>query len=95
MVEVRIADADGRELGERRQGRLWFRGPSATSGYYRNPAATRELMREENWLDSGDLAYPADGDIYITGRAKDMIIKAGRNMYPTKWRICRTRGGSA
>ncbi|MFZ0522414.1 MAG: AMP-binding protein [Candidatus Acidiferrales bacterium] len=81
-VEVRIADADGRELGERRQGRLWFRGPAATSGYYRNEAATRELMREENWLDSGDLAYAADGDLYITGRAKDMIIKAGRNIYP-------------
>ncbi|MGA8451398.1 MAG: AMP-binding protein [Candidatus Acidiferrales bacterium] len=81
-VEVRIADADGRELGERRQGRLWFRGPAATSGYYRNEAATRELMRQENWLDSGDLAYAADGDLYITGRAKDMIIKAGRNIYP-------------
>jgi fatty-acyl-CoA synthase len=81
-VEVRIVDADGRELGERRQGRLWFRGPAATSGYYHNEAATRELLREENWLDSGDLAYAADGDLYITGRAKDMIIKAGRNLYP-------------
>ncbi|MFZ3333809.1 MAG: AMP-binding protein [Candidatus Acidiferrales bacterium] len=81
-VEVRIVDGDGRELGERRQGRLWFRGPAATSGYYHNEAATRELMREENWLDSGDLAYGADGDLYITGRAKDMIIKAGRNIYP-------------
>jgi 1-acyl-sn-glycerol-3-phosphate acyltransferase len=81
-VEVRIADAEGRELGERRQGRLWFRGPAATSGYYHNEAATRELLRDENWLDSGDLAYEAEGDLYITGRAKDMIIKAGRNLYP-------------
>ncbi|MGA9180414.1 MAG: AMP-binding protein, partial [Candidatus Acidiferrales bacterium] len=81
-VEVRIADADGRELGERQQGRLWFRGPAATSGYYHNDAATREMRREGNWLDSGDLAYWGEGEIYITGRAKDMIIKAGRNIYP-------------
>lgn len=81
-VEVRIVDGDGRELGERRQGRLWFRGPAATSGYYHNETATRELLREGDWRDSGDLAYWADGDLYITGRAKDMIIKAGRNIYP-------------
>ena len=81
-VEVRLVDVDGHDVGERVEGRLWFRGPSATSGYYRHPQATRELMRDGNWLDSGDLAYRADGDLYITGRAKDMIIKAGRNIYP-------------
>jgi 1-acyl-sn-glycerol-3-phosphate acyltransferase len=81
-VEVRIVDADGVNLGERREGRLWFRGPSATSGYYRNPAATRELLRDGDWIDSGDLAYWGEGEIYITGRAKDVIIKAGRNLYP-------------
>ncbi len=81
-VEVRIVNAEGHDLGERREGRLWFRSPSATSGYYKNPAATAALMRDGNWLDSGDLAYWADGEIYITGRAKDVIIKAGRNLYP-------------
>jgi fatty-acyl-CoA synthase len=81
-VEVRIVGVDGRDVGERIEGRLWFRGPSATSGYYRNPKATRELVREGGWLDSGDRAYWADGEIYITGRAKDVIIKAGRNLYP-------------
>jgi fatty-acyl-CoA synthase len=81
-VEVRIVDADGRNLGERQEGRLWFRGPSATRGYYRNPAATRDLLRDGDWIDSGDLAYWGDGEIYITGRAKDVIIKAGRNLYP-------------
>jgi len=79
---VRIVAADGRDLEERVEGRLWFKGPSATSGYYRNPAATRELMRGEGWLDSGDRAYLADGEIYITSRAKDVIIKAGHNLYP-------------
>jgi fatty-acyl-CoA synthase len=81
-VEVRIVDSEGHDLGERREGQLWFRGPSATSGYYRNPEATRELMREGDWLDSGDLAYWGEGELYITGRAKDVIIKAGRNLYP-------------
>jgi fatty-acyl-CoA synthase len=81
-VEVRIVDAEARDLAERAEGRLWFRGPAATSGYYRNPEATRELIQEGGWLDSGDLAYWADGELYITGRAKDMIIKAGRNIYP-------------
>jgi 1-acyl-sn-glycerol-3-phosphate acyltransferase len=78
--EVRIVDAMGRELGERRQGRLQFRGPSATQGYFRNPDKTRELLRGD-WLESGDLAYIAGGDVYLTGRTKDLIIRAGRNVY--------------
>ena len=81
-VSVRIVNTEGGDLPERAEGRLWFRGPAATSGYYRNPAATRELIQEDGWLDSGDLAYWADGELYITGRAKDVIIKAGRNIYP-------------
>jgi fatty-acyl-CoA synthase len=81
-VDVRILGSDGRDADERVEGRLWFRGPSATSGYYRNPDATRALFREGGWLDSGDLAFRADGELYITGRAKDVIIKAGRNLYP-------------
>ncbi|MGA3298913.1 MAG: AMP-binding protein [Candidatus Acidiferrales bacterium] len=81
-VEVRIVDTGGNNLGERQEGQLWFRSPSATSGYYRNPEATRELMRDGDWLNSGDLAYWGEGEIYITGRAKDVIIKAGRNLYP-------------
>ena len=52
------------------------------AGYYRNPEATRELLRDGDWIDSGDLAYWGEGEIYITGRAKDVIIKAGRNIYP-------------
>lgn len=81
-VEVRVITAEGQDAGERTEGRLWFRSPSATGGYYRNPSATGALVRGEGWLDSGDRAYLADGHIYITGRAKDVIIKAGRNLYP-------------
>lgn len=79
--EIRIVDANNREVGERREGRLEFRGPSATAGYYRNDAKTRELIRN-GWLDSGDRAYMANGDIFITGRIKDIIIRAGRHLYP-------------
>ncbi|RLJ65156.1 AMP-binding protein [Sulfurisoma sediminicola] len=79
--EIRVVDGAGAELPERREGRLQFRGPSATAGYFRNPAATAELIRGD-WLDSGDYAYLAGGEVYPTGRAKDIIIKGGRNVYP-------------
>jgi 1-acyl-sn-glycerol-3-phosphate acyltransferase len=79
--QIRIVDTDGKELPERHEGYLHFRGPSVTSGYYRNPEATKPLFIGD-WLDSGDLAYIADGDVFITGRIKDVIIRAGRNVYP-------------
>ena len=79
--EIRIVDAAGLEAAERRVGRLEFRGPSATSGYYRNPQATAKLQHD-GWLDSGDLAYMAAGEVYLAGRTKDLIIRAGRNIYP-------------
>ncbi len=79
--QVRIVDDLGRELPERRVGYLQFQGPSATSGYLHNPQATEKLFNGP-WLDSGDLAYIAAGDIYLTSRAKEIIIRAGRNIYP-------------
>jgi 1-acyl-sn-glycerol-3-phosphate acyltransferase len=80
--EIRIVGPTG-ELGEREEGRLQFRGPSATKGYFDNPAKTRELY-DGDWLNSGDRAYVAGGDVYITGRSKDIIIRAGRNIYPAE-----------
>jgi 1-acyl-sn-glycerol-3-phosphate acyltransferase len=79
--QVRVVDAAGFEVGERQEGRLQFKGPSATLGYYRNPEETRRLFVGD-WLDSGDYAYLVDGEIYLTGRAKDVIIRGGRNIYP-------------
>jgi 1-acyl-sn-glycerol-3-phosphate acyltransferase len=79
--EVRIVDAAGVEVPERTEGRLQFKGPSATQGYFRNEEKTKALFDGE-WLESGDRAYIASGDVFITGRIKDMIIKAGRNIYP-------------
>lgn len=81
-MEIRIVDEAGSPVPERREGRVHFRGPSSTRGYYRNPEATRELVMGGGWLESGDLGYVADGELYITGRRKDLIIKGGRNLYP-------------
>jgi len=88
--EVRIVDPSGIEVSDRTEGFLWFRGPSATSGYYQNAAATEQLLPmgpavgdgEYAWVSSGDRAYRTDGEIYVTGRVKDIIIKGGRNLYP-------------
>ncbi|MEA1990817.1 MAG: AMP-binding protein [Thermodesulfobacteriota bacterium] len=79
--QIRIVDPTDRELPERQEGRLQFRGPSVTSGYFRNPEETRRLFHGD-WLDSGDLAYMAGGDVYLTSRVKDIIIRGGRNIYP-------------
>lgn len=79
--EVRIVDDEGHVVGERMEGRLEFRGPSCTQGYYRNQKATDSLYHD-GWLVSGDLAYRAEGEFFITGRKKDVIIKGGRNIYP-------------
>jgi fatty-acyl-CoA synthase len=87
--EVRIVDDRGNEVADRKEGFLWFGGPSATSGYYHNASATEKLLplgpakgEESAWVNSGDRAYRADGEIYVTGRVKDIIIKGGRNLYP-------------
>ena len=79
--ELRIVDPQGRELPERREGRIEFRGPSATSGYFRNAEATRALF-DGDWLDTGDVGYIADGEVYLTSRAKDLIIRGGHNVHP-------------
>jgi 1-acyl-sn-glycerol-3-phosphate acyltransferase len=88
--EVCIVDERGNEVPDRTEGFLWFRGPSATAGYYRNSKATEALLprgpatapEEYAWVNSGDRAYCADGEFYVTGRVKDIIIKGGRNLYP-------------
>jgi len=79
--QIRIVDATGHEVGERQEGRLEFQGPSTTRGYFRNPEATSRLFHG-TWLDSGDMAYMVGSSVYLTGRAKDIIIRAGRNIYP-------------
>ena len=81
--EIRIVDDENVVLPERSVGRLQFRGPSAMRGYYRNERATQAAFHN-GWIETGDLAYLADKELFITGRRKDLIIKAGRNLYPVE-----------
>ncbi|KLN66376.1 AMP-binding protein [Vibrio sp. VPAP30] len=81
--QIRIVDELGRELPEREEGELEFKGPSATQGYYREPDKTKLLYHGE-WLKTGDRAFTIDGELFITGRNKDIIIRAGRNIYPNE-----------
>jgi fatty-acyl-CoA synthase len=80
--EIEVRDAAGTPLGERRIGRVFFRGPSVMRGYFEQPELTQETLSADGWLDTGDLGYLLDGEIVITGRAKDLIILNGRNIWP-------------
>jgi fatty-acyl-CoA synthase len=80
--ELQVRDAAGNPLPERRIGRIYFRGPSVMRGYYNQPELTRETLSPDGWLDTGDLGYLLNGQIAITGRAKDLIILNGRNIWP-------------
>ncbi|WP_321924604.1 AMP-binding protein [Paraburkholderia guartelaensis] len=80
-TQLRIVDERRQPLAERRIGHIEFRGASATAGYYRNPEQTARLAHD-GWLDSGDLGYLADGELFVTGRTKDLIIRAGRHIFP-------------
>ncbi len=79
--EIAIVDEHGARLGERRVGEILTRGPSVTSGYYREPELTAAAFKD-GWLHTGDLGYVAGGELFICGRLKDIIIIRGRNYYP-------------
>lgn len=79
--EIRFVDDNDHEVPERTIGNLQFKGPSSMQGYFNNPTATQKAFHK-GWWDSGDLGYRVGNEIFITGRKKDLIIKAGRNLYP-------------
>jgi long-chain acyl-CoA synthetase len=80
-VDVKVVDASGASLARGATGELWIRGPQIMPGYWRNPAATAETVTD-GWLHTGDVGFiDADGFVYITDRAKDMIIRGGENIY--------------
>jgi fatty-acyl-CoA synthase len=80
--EIAVRDAAGKPLPERRIGRIFFRGPSVMRGYDNQPELTHETLSADGWLDTGDRGYLLNGQIVITGRAKDLIILNGRNIWP-------------
>jgi fatty-acyl-CoA synthase len=80
--DLEVRGENERPLHDRRVGRIFVRGPSLMTGYYGAPEETARAMVVDVWLDTGDLGYLVDGQIVITGRAKDLIIVNGRNIWP-------------
>jgi fatty-acyl-CoA synthase len=78
---VRVVDEKGRELPERHVGRILASGPSVMSGYFDDPDATAETLRD-GWLHTGDLGYVAEGELFVCGRTRDTIIRQGRKYHP-------------
>ncbi|MEV5705517.1 fatty acyl-AMP ligase [Actinoallomurus sp. NPDC052274] len=91
---VAIVDPEARaELPDGRVGEIWVNGPNVSPGYWRNAGKTAEVfgavledpadgLPAEGWLRTGDLGVVHDGELYVTGRIKDLIIVDGRNHYP-------------
>jgi fatty-acyl-CoA synthase len=98
--ELKVVDEDGRVLGDREIGRILVKGPSLMAGYFGNAEATRAVMRDDGFMDTGDMGYLVGNEIVITGRAKDLILHNGRNIWPQdiEWtveRVPSVRGGDA
>lgn len=77
---VRIVDEEDRPLEERMLGSVLVQGASIMSGYFNNPEETKNALKPESWLDTGDIGFLYEGDLYITGRRTDVIIINGRNI---------------
>src|SRR5262245_28503497 len=85
LSEVRLVDAEGRDVAPGERGEILFRGPNITPGYYNNAEATAAAITADGWLRSGDVAYrDAEGYYFIVDRVKDMYISGGENVYPAE-----------
>nr|AYM52366.1 AMP-binding protein [Hyalangium minutum] len=87
-IEVEIRDGLGHALPERRVGRVFVRGPSVMKGYYGDAEATARALGPDGWLDTGDLGFEDAGELYLTGRAKDLVIIRGANHAPQTFEEC-------
>jgi acyl-CoA synthetase (AMP-forming)/AMP-acid ligase II len=84
-IEVTARDPDGRAVAAGEVGELWLRSPTQMSGYWRDPEATASAITDDGWLRTGDLArIEADGLVRLAGRAKEMFIRGGYNVYPAE-----------
>ncbi len=77
---VKIVDENGQQLAENKVGSVLVQGASIMTGYYNNPEETQKALKPNNWLDTGDIGFLYEGDLYITGRRTDVIIVNGRNI---------------
>ena len=81
-VRVMVIDDAGNELSEREVGEIAIKSDFMLSGYYKRPDLNAHLWHGDGWYRSGDMGYIAEGEVYIAGRKKDLIINAGKNVYP-------------
>lgn len=79
--EIQIRDEKGLEQGDEREGEVWVRGPSLMREYLNQPQATRAVLKD-GWLNTGDLGFVYRHELYVTGRAKDVLIVRGANHAP-------------
>lgn len=91
---LEIRDDDGNILGERRIGRVLIKSASVMAGYFTDKETTERVLLGDGWLETGDLGYLVDNSLIITGRAKDLIIFNGRNIWPQdiEWAVDRLEG---
>jgi fatty-acyl-CoA synthase len=91
---LKIAGPDGASLPERAVGEIWARGPSVSAGYFENDEANAESFPGDGWLHTGDLGYLADGELFVCGRSKDLIIIRGANYHPQdlEWAVSELEG---
>jgi len=102
-LEVAIVDpASGRELGPREVGEIWIAGTCIASGYWGSPEGTQTGFEAKvpgrprrSFLRTGDLGFVSDGDLFVTGRLKDLIIIRGRNIHPQDLELCAERSHPA
>jgi len=80
--QVRLTDDDGNVLPENRIGNVEMRGDNVTRGYFENPEANAAAFTQDGWIRTGDLALFHDGELFISGRAKEIIFVNGQNYYP-------------
>ena len=80
--ELRVAADDDSPLPDGRVGNIYIRGQNVTQGYFENPEANAQALTPDGWVRTGDLGVVHEGELYITGRAKEIIFVNGQNYYP-------------
>ncbi len=83
-VEIVLMGTDGNHVAEGDVGELWVRGPNIAKGYYRAPEETAKAINAEGWFNTRDLARLEDGNLFIVGRTKELIVRFGENVYPAE-----------
>jgi long-chain acyl-CoA synthetase len=83
-VEVKIVGPDQNQVADGEVGEVWVRGPNVMKGYYRAPEETAKAINAEGWFNTQDLARMENGELFVIGRTKEMIIRFGFNVYPAE-----------